>query len=262
MDSSTGMNSGQDVSSSTPVLTPSAEVSTPTPSSDVVSEKTFTQGDVNDIVKRAKTEAVERDRRLRTEQPEYAQKKYGDNFNQTQTNQGENGQNYQNTYQSNNDQIRQIVAEESRRQREAWEQENLQKSQQEQAQGIVNKFLSKIEAGKEKYEDFDQVTGDIEFGRFPNTVQLLAEHIENSADVLYELGKDRFKMAQLESLSYMSPNDAIKQAQRLAASIKQNEDATRVRLPNEPLSQLRPSTTGTDSGQVPSMRELKAKYRT
>jgi len=257
MDSSTGMNTGQDISPA-PVLTQPVE-SGESRNSEAGSEKTFTQSDVNDIVKRAKQEAVERDRRLRTEQPEYAQKKYTDNFSQSPR---ENQRNYENPNISNDDQIRQIVADEARRQRDAWEKENLERSQKEQAQGIVSKFLSKVNAGKEKYTDFDSVTGDIEFARFPNTVQLLAEHIDNAADVLYELGKDRFKMAQLESLSYMSPNDAIKQAQRLADSIKQNADASRIRLPNEPLSQLRPSTTGTDNGQTPSMSELKRKYRT
>lgn len=251
------MNEGQDSNLSSPGLTPSTEPSQPAPSQDVVTEKTFTQNDVNDIVKRAKQEAVERDRRLREQQPEYAQSKYAP----SQVQQPSAQDSFNEAPSSPDDKIRQIVADETRRQREAWEQENLQRTQQEQAQSIVNKFLSKIDAGKNKYEDFDQVTGDIEFARFPNTVQLLAEHVENSADLLYELGKDRFKMAQLENLSHMSPSDAIKQAQKLAASIKQNEDATRVRMPNEPLSQLRPSTTGTDNGQQLSAKELRQKYR-
>lgn len=259
MDSSIGMNSGQDVSSSAQSMVPSSEPTSS--SSDVTNEKTFTQNDVNEIVKRAKNEAVERDRRLRVEQPDYAQKKYEGSFQQDQSSSAQSFQNNQSRNNFNDDQIRQIVAEESKRQREAFEKETLQKQQQEHAQSIVSKFLSKIEAGKTNYQDFDSVTGDIEFARFPNTVQLLAENVDNVADVLYDLGKNRFKMAQIESLSYLSPNDAVKEIQRLASSIKENQEASKVRLPNEPLSQLRPSTTGTDNGNTRSVADFKRMFR-
>jgi hypothetical protein len=230
-------------------LTPSMAPSTPEPV--VSNEKIFKQSEVNDLIGRAKREAVEKDRRLRVEQPEYASQKYGEV--------AQTSPQYQ-TPSNNEDHIRKIVAEETQRQREAWEQQTRQRTETEQAQAIVNKFWNKISPGKDKYQDFEKVTGDIEYARFPNTVQILADHVENSADVLYELAKDRFKMSQLETLSYMSPKDAIIQAQRLANSIKENEQATKVRLPNEPLSQLRPSIAGTD-GNAPSWADLRSKYR-
>lgn len=92
-------------------------------------------------------------------------------------------------------------------------------------------------------------------------MQLLADHIDNSHDVLYEMGKDRFKMSQLEQLAYMSPKDAIVQAQRLSQSLKDNEAAGKVRMPNEPLSQMRPSNTGTDTGAAMSVTDLRRKYK-
>jgi len=252
MESSMEMSSGQDLSSS-PVLTPSTDSNVNNNSSQSTSnERLFNQQQVNDIIKRAKHEAVERDRRQRAQQPEYAQAKYPE---QSQTDYG-----YQQNINSE-DAIRKLVADETNKQKQAWENEAREKSQKEQAQGIVNKFLNKISAGKDKYSDFEKVTGDIEFGNFTNTVQLLAEHVENSADVLYELGKDRFKLAQLESLSYLSPRDAIIQAQRLANSIKENEDAARMKLPNEPLSQMRPTQSGTDTGKVLSVSDFRKKYR-
>ena len=58
------------------------------------------------------------------------------------------------------------------------------------------------------------------------------------------------KMANLETLAHMSPNDAIIQAQRLSQSIKDNEVASKIKTPNEPLSQIRPSNTGTDNGAM------------
>ena len=251
MESSAGMSAGID--NSNPVLASTAAPSvTHTESSpETNNERVFRQSEVNDIVGRAKRDAVERDRKLRVEQPEYAQQKYNDSSKQA---------NHQPESGGSEDQIRKIVADETQRQRQAWEQKNREQMEQQQAKTIVDKFWSKISSGKEKYQDFDKVTGDIEYARFPNTVQILADHLDNSADVLYELGKDRFKMAQLESLSYMSPRDAIIQAQRLAQSIKDNDQASKVRLPNEPLSQMRPSISGTDSGNM-SMKDLRAKYR-
>ena len=48
------------------------------PSSEGSEGRLFKQSEVNDIVKRAKNDAVDTYRRLSVEQPEYLQKKYGD----------------------------------------------------------------------------------------------------------------------------------------------------------------------------------------
>lgn len=225
----------------------------PEPAREAPSERTFRQHEVNDIVKRVKHDAVEDYKRLSSQQPQYAQQKYGDASYQ------------QAPYQTMSSgvpesEIRRLAAEEAQKLRDNWTQEAQSKAEADAAQRVVNNFWNKIAAGKEKYQDFEQVTGNIELARFPNVVQLLADHVENSHDVLYELGKNRMKMAQLEQLSYMSPKDAIFEAQRLADSIKANETAGNLRVPNPPLSQLRPSTVGTDSGAL-SMADLKRKYR-
>ena len=129
MDSSTGMNSGQEVSSSIPVSTPSDESHTQNVSSGGVNEKTFTQSEVNEIVK----QRMERERRTRETQPEYAQRKYSDNFSQTPDYQSGHDSNVQ-SISNNDEKIRQIVAEEARRQREEFEKQTLERQQQEQAQ--------------------------------------------------------------------------------------------------------------------------------
>ena len=262
MEMANGISGGLD-STSSPVSTSSmsqgSAANAPVQTTETKEERSFRQSEVNEMIGKAKHEAVERDRRLRVEQPKYAEAKYSDA--PVQTVQPQNQPHQQSAYNDPSESnVRRIASEEAQRMREGWQAESRQKQETEQAQRIVSNFWNKISSGKDKYQDFEKVTGDIEFARFPNTVQLLAEHVDNSADVLYELGKDRLKMAQLESLSYMSPKDAIIQAQRLANSIKENESAAKVRLPNEPLSQMRPSITGTDSGKV-SHRDLRAKYR-
>lgn len=250
----TGMSQSSDTSSSQPVSSPA-----PAQSTQGQSERTFRQDEVSDIVKRAKQDAVDSYRRLQSEQPQYWQQKYGDSGQpQGQQTQPANVPGQQNTFGEEN--YRKIAAEEAQRLRDEWVKEAQTKSQEEMAQRTVQNFWNKVAAGKEKYQDFDQVTGDIQYARFPNVVQLLADYVDNSHDVLYELGKDRIKMANLESLALMSPQDAVIQAKRLSQSIKDNESAGKQRIPNEPLSQLRPSNAGTDNG-VMSVRDYRNKYK-
>lgn len=211
-------------------------------------ERSFKQSEVNDIVKKAKYGAVEDYKRLQVQQPDYANTKHGGNETHQQSNVPQESE------------IRRLAAQEAQRLRDEWVQDAKSKSETEYAQRTVQSFWNKIAPGKEKYSDFDEVTKDIQYAKFPNVVQLLAEYVDNAPDVLYELGKDRIKMSNLETLSYMSPQDAIVQAQRLSKSLKDNEAAGNVRLPNEPLSKMRPSNTGTDNG-VLSVKDFRSKYR-
>jgi hypothetical protein len=233
------MENVQEGSTSTPV-TP-APIPAPAPTATDV-ERTFRQSEVNEIVKKAKHGAVEDFRRLQTEQPEYAAKKFAEQPSAT------------------DDNIRKLAAQEAQRLRDEWVSEAKTKSEAEYAKKTVDTFWNKVQTGKDKYSDFDEVTGGIEYARFPNVVQLLAEYVDNADDVLYDLGKNRIKMANLESLSYMSPKDAIVEAQRLSKSIKDNAAAGKVRQPNEPLSKILPSNTGTDNGAM-SVKDYRAKYR-
>ena len=52
---------------------------------------------------------------------------------------------------------------------------------------------------------------------------LLAEHVDNSADILYHLAKNRDQVYRLEGLSAHNPSDAIYEIKRLSDSIKANE---------------------------------------
>ena len=156
--------------------------------------------------------------------------------------------------------MRRLAAEEAQKHFDKVNSDLRSKHEAEQAQKLVQNFWSKIAPGKEKYQDFDAVTGDIEYARFPNVVQLLAEYADNAHDLLYHMGNDRLKMSQLEQLAYMSPKDAVRQVQRMSQSLKDNETASKTRIPNEPLSQMRPSNTGTDNG-VMGVKDYRAKWR-
>jgi hypothetical protein len=246
-----GMSQSQDTTSAIPASTPAPTQGTSTPESPARDERTFRQSEVTDIVRRERQEAVDRYQRLQREQPQYAAQKYGESVSQQPAQPG-------NSFDESH--YRKIAAEEAQRLRDNWIRDAEERHQNEEAQNTVQQFWNKVAAGKEKYQDFDKVTGDIQYASFPNVVRLLAGYIDNSGDVLYELGKDRIKMANLESLALMSPKDAIVQAQRLAQSLKDNESAGKVRLPNEPLSQMKPSISGMDSGAL-SVGDYRKKYR-
>ena len=239
-----GILQGQDTSSSPVAAAPApAPVSSPSVSAQQ-QEKSFTQSEINDIVGRAKHEAVERYKRSSepSAQPQI--------------------QSQQANSQSalSPDDFRRMAAEEVQRSWKEQRESEQRSAQEKDAERIAKEFFAKLSAGKEKYQDFDSVVGDIQFNAFPKVVQLAHGYVENTADVMYELGKDRIRMANLESLAERSPQDAIKQVQRFAQSIKDNATAANVKFPREPLSQLRPSNTGTDNG-VLAVRDLRSKYR-
>lgn len=246
-----GLSQSQDYSTSSQTPAPVQAAPAPEPRE----ERTFRQSEVTDIVKRERNEAVDRFQRLQREQPEYAAQKYGYAASAPSTQQphSASGQFDENHY-------RKIASEEAQRLRDQWISDAQNKHQEELAQKTVQNFYSKVQQGREKYQDFDKVTGQIEFAAFPNVVQLLADHLDNSADVMYELGKDLGKMEILESMAIRSPKAAILQAQRLAESLKANEQAANVKHPREPLSQLRPSNTGMDGG-VLSVGDFRKKYK-
>lgn len=123
------------------------------------------------------------------------------------------------------------------------------------AQQIVNDFVGKMEAGKGKYEDFDQKVGSLDLRSIPQIVQL-ANGTDNTADVVYDLANNPYKVATLLTLAEKSPHLAQTEMARLSRSIKTNEEAVRAAAPKEPLSQIKPSaTTGDGSAMsVASMR--------
>lgn len=215
-------------------------------------ERLLPQSQVNEIVGRAKQEAAERaveayKRQQQQSQPNYAQQNdYG--YNQSQRALSE-------------DDVKRLTGEELSRQRDQWAKEYQEKADADTAQRIVNAYKDKIAPGKEKYEDFEAVTNNVDMRYYPNVVQLLAEYVDNSHDVLYDLAKHRTKLAQIEQLCAHNPQDAIYEMKRLSDSIKANEQTSSVKHANSPLSQQRPSNTGTDSGNSLSIRDLKRKYR-
>lgn len=215
-------------------VTPSYQAPSPVTSE----EKLLKQSEVNDLVGAAKHEAVERYKRAQA-QPQGMQ--------QTSTN------------GMTAEEVQKIVGERIQQSRNDWIEEQRQQTERQDANRIVNEFASRLDAGKGKYQDFDNVLGDVDLKNFGATVHL-ATFVDNTADVMYELAKNPIKMVNLEELSRKSPKLAIKEMQRLSDSIKTNQQASNFRSPNEPLNHLKPSNAGTDSGEL-TVSDFRKKYK-
>lgn len=243
-----GMNQGSETNSQPAT---SATVSTSSP---VVDDKSFKQSEVNDIVKRAKHDAVETFRRMQTEQPNYVQQKYPDSVSQNQN------QNIPNPDAPlTQERVRQLAAEETQRLRDQWTQEAYNASQAQEAQRIALEFTTKINAGKSKYQDFDKSLENIDLGQYSSTVQI-SNMFDNAADIWYTLANDPVKLEGFNSFASKNPKAAYEKMHKLSQSLKDNEVASNMRVPNEPLSKLRPSNTGTDNG-VMSISDARRKYK-
>ncbi len=129
----------------------------------------------------------------------------------------------------------------------------------QEAERTASEFFGKLATGKDKYQDFDQVIGGVkDWGKLAPAVGL-ANMVDNTSDVMYDLIKNPTKIAQIHALTQISPDLALAEVQRMSQALKINEDAAKAKMPNKPLSQMRPSNTGTDSG-VLSVSDYKQKY--
>ena len=240
---------------------------TPAPSAPVESERTFRQSEVNDLVGRAKSEAIERYKR--------------DSSMASHTNQSSpqapsyRGESYQPPYQAPNtpqhvsqDDVRRLAAEETQRLRQEWIQESHRNAQEQDAQRIASEFYSKVGIGEGGMAAFEKSIGEagIDLRSIPYHVQL-ANMVDNTRDVMLELASNPTKIGQLQSLIDIdlrqgrSPTLAMAEMKRLSQSIKDNATAKNFRAPNEPLSPLRPSNAGTGVGGALTTADYKRKYK-
>lgn len=214
-------------------------------------ERMLSQSQVNEIVGNAKREAAEKAVESFKRQQAQAMPTQAPQQNYDPSPRGV----------SSEDDIKRVAGDEIKRHLSKLEQDAQERANVDAANRIVAMFKDKIDAGKGKFEDFESVAGNVAMQYYPNVVQLLAEHVDNTADVLYHLAKNRDKLYRLESLSSHNASDAIFEMKRLAESIKLNNESSGLKQANSPLSQQRPSNTGTDSNTSLSISDFKRKYR-
>jgi len=122
---------------------------------------------------------------------------------------------------------------------------------------VAQQYFGKMAQGKDMFEDFEAITADFNPAEFPQLV-FLANQMDNTPAIIYELRKNPGKLADLAVLIEKSPNMARNELSKLSESIKRNDEAKRnLQEPQDPLNRLKPSPVGTDNG-TKSVRDFKA----
>ena len=112
---------------------------------------------------------------------------------------------------------------------------------------VAEQYFGKMASGKDMFEDFEAITADFNPAEFPQLV-FLANQMDNTPAVIYELSKNPGKLADLAVLVEKSPSMARAQIAKLSQSIKTNDEAKRgLQEAQDPLDRLKPSPTGADS---------------
>lgn len=141
--------------------------------------------------------------------------------------------------QLSQEQIRNMIAEEAQK-----------RAREEHALRFANDFVGKLEAGKTKYDanDFDKTMQDLNLQSIPHVLELTGG-VDNAADVMYHLGKNPTKLGSLVTLAYVNPKLAQVEMHKLSESLRTNESASNVPSIKEPLTQIKRSTVGADTGK-------------
>lgn len=214
-----------------------------------ITERMLSQSTVNELIGNAKREAAEK-----------AAIRAVDEYKKQHAEHMSTQPAYNSQRTLSEDDVKRLTSEELNRQKSEWEKQSQERLQTEAAERIVKSYTEKIAAGRDKYQDFEAVTNTINMAYYPNVVQLLAEHVDNSADVLYNLSQRRGKLDELDRLFERNAHDAVYEIRRLSESIKANESSNQMKNSRQPLSQQKSSNTGTDSGAL-SIADYKKMYK-
>ena len=202
-----------------------------------VQEKVLKQSEVDKIVGSVKRDTLDKARREYESKLQQAQ---------VQTQPASYAQSNQLNVGNNlpDDHIRRLINEEAQKQ-----------AQYTEANRVAHEFISKLEATKSKYPDFEEKVSQLNLPSIPQIVGI-ANSMDNTGDIMYEIATNPSKFASVMVLAHTAPHLAQAELRRLSESIKHNEAAAKQPSAAEPLSQVKPSTTGTDNGSS-SVRDLR-----
>lgn len=210
--------------------------------SPAVQEKMIPASQVNAIVQRRIHETAEKTKREMSQQM------------QSQQQQMPPMQQQQSSYDPNN--LQSMIDERIAQQAEEYRKQAENDMQKQHAQQAAQEFDSKLQLGKEKYADFETVVKYEDMLNYPDIVRL-ANLVDNTSDVMYELMSNPIKMGSLAVIAGRSPQMAAKEMQKLSESIKRNEQAMSQKSPSAPLPTIKSSNASGDNGRPASVRDFK-----
>ncbi len=137
-------------------------------------------------------------------------------------------------------------------------QEALRRQDEHQANKIVENFWGIMNKGESPNPEREEHVQGMQFGQMPQLVKLATEFPDTARHIFHEFDAHPEKLAQVLMLANVDENKARDYMSKLSDSIKKNITAQAPDL-KAPLSQIRPTHTGTDSGK-PSIRDLRKLY--
>lgn len=151
-----------------------------------------------------------------------------------------------------------LTAEEARK---IYRDESQQVRQEAIFSQAMTTFVQKMEAAKGDYSDFEDTIAPLNLPAI-KPVAYLASAMENTADIMYDLGKNPHKVGNILSLlgNPATVHLAQLEMQKLSASIKANKSASNTPSAKEPLSDITPSNVGTGNGEM-TVADWRNKYR-
>lgn len=211
--------------------------------------ETFSQDDLQRIVKREKAEVAERVRRE-------LEAAHRDELEKIRLGQTQQLGGVKDTNNVDVEKIKQDVLSQFEAQMAAKEQDLAKQQHDAEMRRIADSYFSKIKAGKDRYSDFDEIVGDFEHKAFPQLVWAVSG-MDNAADILYELNKNPDKLERIDYWLNKQPQRGIDMLNKLSQSIAQVRQASDEYQPTPPpLDQIRPSNVGMDS-RNPTLEDLK-----
>lgn len=158
------------------------------------------------------------------------------------------------------DLVNQAVEKKFQAMQEQYEEQN-QEQRKAEYEAFVNSqaktYLEKMDKSGELAEDFKEMTARFKPDKFKD-IFFMANSYENTPAIIYELGKNPEKLAQIKIMMESDPDMAKIMLDNLSKSIQFNEQAkSNNRSAEPPLGQPKPSlAAGSDSGQM-SLADLK-----
>lgn len=158
------------------------------------------------------------------------------------------------------DDLRRIAAEEAQKTHETITQQYQQRMMQQEGQKVLDSFVNKLQAAKEKYPDIEEVVGTLPLDKMASVIGL-ATSMDGTADIMYEIGKHPSKLAQAMMLANLSPDHARGLLNEIGQSIRLNEQAKNFIPPREPLSQISASPVSMDNGSAQSVSDFRRMFK-
>jgi vacuolar-type H+-ATPase subunit I/STV1 len=156
----------------------------------------------------------------------------------------------------NPEEIKNQIMQQMREEQERAYQAQMDAEHKSAMEQVAQNYFLKVGRGAELFDDFNEVMKDFKPANFANTV-FLASEVDNTPEVMYELRKNPHKLAQIDMMAKTDPDMAREMMQTLSKSILENKQAMQQNPGvKEPLSRLKSSTVGADTG-IKSLRDLK-----